>query len=156
MLYVPEHLLLPDVLPTGPSLDQSAPVFLEVPSPTFVLRNKPATLTCRAAHALHLYFRCNGQLMAEREHSQASYVDPQTAIRQLEVRLDVDRRSVEEYFGDYQCECVAWSRHGEKVSDSVIVSAACEYTGRGDHKFESQRGRVFTDYWVFELFSSAP
>ena len=132
MFCVTEHLLLPDVLPTGPSLDQSAPVFLEVPSPTFVLRNKPATLTCRAAHALHLYFRCNGQLMAGREHSQASYVDPQTAIRQLEVKLDVDRRSVEEYFGDYQCECVAWSSRGEKVSDGVIITAACEYTmGKG-------------------------
>ena len=65
--------------------------------------------------------------MAGREHSQASYVDPQTAIRQLEVKLDVDRRTVEEYFGDYQCECVAWSSRGEKVSDSVTITAACKY-----------------------------
>ncbi|XP_037083856.1 netrin receptor UNC5C-like, partial [Pollicipes pollicipes] len=119
-----DHLLLPNVLPTGPSLDQSAPVFLEVPAPAYVMRNKPATLTCRSAHALHLYFRCNGELVSDREHSRADYVDPQTAIRQLEVKLDVDRRSVEEYFGDYHCVCTAWSSRGEKTSPRVKVTLA--------------------------------
>ncbi|XP_037084126.1 netrin receptor UNC5C-like [Pollicipes pollicipes] len=122
---VDDHQLLSDVLPTGPSFDQSAPVFLEVPAPTYVIRNKPATLTCRAAHALHLYFRCNGELQDDREHSRADYVDPQTAIRELEVKLDVDKRGVEEYFGDYRCVCVAWSSsRGEKVSSGVQITAA--------------------------------
>ena len=80
--------------------------------------------------------------MAGREHSQASYVDPQTAIRQLEVKLDVDRRTVEEYFGDYQCECVAWSSRGEKVSDSVTITAACKYQHR-ERGFESRRVQGF-------------
>ena len=125
-VYFSTALLLPDVLPTGPSLDQSEPVFLEVPAPAYVRRNRPATLTCRAAHALHLYFRCNGQLTADGEHSRADYVDPETAIRQLELRLDVTRRDVEHYFGDYSCVCTAQGRHGEKTSPPVKVTTACE------------------------------
>jgi len=118
------HLLLPDTIPTGPSLDQSAPVFLELPQPAFVVRGRPATLTCRAVHALHLYFRCNGELVSDREHSRADYVDPQTAIRQLEVKLNVDKRGVEEYFGDYECVCVAYSNKGEKRSPPVKITSA--------------------------------
>ena len=121
-------LLLPDVLPTGPSMDQSEPVFLEVPAAAYVRRSKPATLTCRAAHALHLYFLCNDQLMAAGEHSRADYVDPETAIRQLELRLDVSRREVERYFDDFTCACVALSSRSRKTSPPVKVTVACKYT----------------------------
>ncbi|XP_043202701.1 netrin receptor UNC5C-like isoform X2 [Amphibalanus amphitrite] len=119
-----DDLLLPDVLPTGPSLDQSDPVFLEVPAPAYVRRNKPATLTCRAAHALHLFFRCNGYLMADDEHSRADYVDPETAIRQLELKLAVTRGAVESYFGEYRCNCTAVSSRGRKTSPTVKVTVA--------------------------------
>lgn len=126
--FVSEHQLLPDVIPTGPTLDQSAPVFLEVPSPAYVTRSKPATLTCRAVHALTLFFKCNDEDVADKEHSRADFVDPQTAIRQWEVKLSVDMRAVDEYFGDYKCVCVAWSSRGGKESSSVKVTAACKYS----------------------------
>ncbi|EFN86869.1 Netrin receptor UNC5C [Harpegnathos saltator] len=88
---------------------RSLPIFLAEPVDTFVVKGKPATLHCRAAHALQVYFRCNGE-RAERSQQQ-DFVDPRTGTRVVEVELNVTRNEVEEYFGRerFKCECVAWS-----------------------------------------------
>ena len=66
--------------------------------------------------------------MLDGEHSRADYVDPETAVRQLELRLDVTRRAVESYFGDFSCNCTAFSSRGETTSPSVNITVACEYS----------------------------
>jgi hypothetical protein len=51
-----------------------------------------------------------------------------TGIRQLEVKVDVSRNDVEEYFGldGYGCECIAWSSFGQVKSRRAKVIVACE------------------------------
>ncbi|KAG7189310.1 hypothetical protein KM043_016966 [Ampulex compressa] len=102
----------------------SLPIFLAEPVNTFVVKGKPATLHCRAAHALQVYFRCNGD-RAERSQQQ-DFVDPQTGTRVVEVELNVTRNEVEEYFGRerFKCECVAWSGPGQIRGQPATVEVA--------------------------------
>ncbi|KAI4478857.1 hypothetical protein M0804_011603 [Polistes exclamans] len=100
------------------------PIFLVEPVRSFVVKGKPATLHCRAAHALEVYFRCNGE---RAEHSQQQdFVDPRTGTRVVEVELNVTRNEVEEYFGSkkFKCECVAWSGSGQIKGQSATVEVA--------------------------------
>ncbi|XP_071567387.1 netrin receptor UNC5B [Temnothorax nylanderi] len=102
----------------------SLPIFLAEPVDTFVVKGKPATLHCRAAHALQVYFRCNGD---RAEHSQQQdFVDPRTGTRVVEVELNVTRNEVEEYFGRerFKCECVAWSGPGQIRGQPATVEVA--------------------------------
>ncbi|KAH0952897.1 hypothetical protein HN011_005758 [Eciton burchellii] len=102
----------------------SLPIFLAEPVDTFVVKGKPATLHCRAAHALQVYFRCNGE-RAERSQQQ-DFVDPRTGTRVVEVELNVTRNEVEEYFGRerFKCECVAWSGPGQIRGQPATVEVA--------------------------------
>ena len=85
--------------------------------------------SCRAAHALQLYFTCNGEAVRQKQHSQHEFVDPMTGVRQLEVKADISRNDVEEYFGTdgYGCQCVAWSSFGQVHSRRAKVVVACEF-----------------------------
>ncbi|XP_076544789.1 netrin receptor UNC5C isoform X4 [Osmia lignaria lignaria] len=104
----------------GPHL----PVFLTEPVDSFVVKNKPATLHCKAAHALQIYFRCN-DARAE-ESQQQDFVDPQTGTRIVDCELNVTRDHIEEYFGrdKFKCECVAWSGSGQIKSQPATVDVA--------------------------------
>ena len=119
-----------DPLATGrPGSDSALPLLLEEPEDSYVVKNRAATLSCRAAHALQLHFNCNGESMPRgRHHSAHDFVDPMTGIRQLEVKLDISRNDVEEYFGldGYGCECVAWSSFGQVKSRRAKVVVACK------------------------------
>ncbi|XP_076661463.1 netrin receptor UNC5C [Halictus rubicundus] len=100
------------------------PIFLAEPVDTFVVKGRPATLHCRAAQALLVYFRCNGD-RAERSQHQ-DFVDPRTGTRVIEVELNVTRNEVEEYFGKerFKCECVAWSGPGQIRGQPATVEVA--------------------------------
>lgn len=118
-----------DPLATGrPGSESAAPLFLEEPEDAYVVKSKAATLSCRAAHALQLYFVCNGEAVRSKHHSAHEFVDPMTGIRQLEVKVDISRNDVEEYFGldGYGCECIAWSSFGQVKSRRAKVIVACE------------------------------
>lgn len=117
---------------TASSLDAPVqlPIFLEEPIDAYVIKGKPATLTCRAAHALTVHFRCNGDRIDESMGPMVTdFVDPQTGVRNAEVIVNITRNHVEEYFGkhNYQCQCVAWTSRGEIVSRPATVIVACEY-----------------------------
>lgn len=90
-------------------------------------KNKPATLRCKAAHALQLYFRCNGH-RAEESH-QTDFVDPHTGTRIVDCELNITRDHIEEYFGKdkFKCECIAWSGSGSIKSQPAHVDVACVY-----------------------------
>ncbi|GAB6028496.1 unc-5 [Chamberlinius hualienensis] len=118
---------LPDEFPKeDTSLSSSIPVFLEEPKDGYVVKNKPATLNCLASHALEVYFKCNGVRVDEKHHSKHEFVDPMTGVRQLEVKIDVTRNEVEEYFGldGFVCECYAWNSHGLSKSRPAIIRMA--------------------------------
>lgn len=101
------------------------PIFIKEPMNTFVVKNKAATLHCRAVHALTLRFKCNGPAG---ETSSVDLVDPMTGVRIVDASLNVTRDNVEEYFGKdkYKCECIAWSSIGEVRSQPATLDVACK------------------------------
>lgn len=103
------------------------PIFLVEPQDAYVVKNRPAKLQCRAAHALRLYFKCNGAKNVE--SAQSDIVNPQTGVRIMEAEANVTRDMVEEFFGKekFKCECYAWSGRGSIKSQSAFVEVACEY-----------------------------
>ncbi|KAK2587773.1 hypothetical protein KPH14_003879 [Odynerus spinipes] len=119
-----ESAMIPSNSDTDLIAGGSLPIFLVEPVHTFVVKGKPATLHCRAAHALQVYFRCNGE-RAENSQQQ-DFVDPHTGTRVVEVELNVTRNEVEEYFGTerFKCECVAWSGPGQIRGQSATVEVA--------------------------------
>lgn len=113
-----ESALVEDRLPQG-SFGE-LPMFLSEPQRSFVVRNRPARLRCRAANALQLYFKCNDV----RVHSEtlSEFVDPQTGVRNMEIEYNVTREQLVEYFGDeFVCECYAWSSRSNIKSRPAVV-----------------------------------
>lgn len=106
------------------------PIFLEEPIAGYAMKNKPATLQCKAVHALQLYFKCNDRQVSSDEALQSEFVDPQTGFRNVEVTLNVTRDNVEEYFGKekFKCECIAWSSRGQIRSRAAEVDVARKYS----------------------------
>ncbi|XP_063918325.1 netrin receptor UNC5B isoform X3 [Zophobas morio] len=102
----------------------SLPIFLEEPQDSYVVKNRPATLKCRAAHALKLYFKCNGAKNVV--NSKFEFVDPQTGVRMMEAEANVTRDMVEEFFANekFKCECYAWSGRGSIRSQSATIDVA--------------------------------
>lgn len=108
-------------------LNSDLPIFLAEPQNAFVVRNRPASLHCRAAHSLHVFFKCNG--VKNIETQQFDFVDPQTGVRIIEAEANVTRDMVEEFFAQekFKCECYAWNGRGEIKSQPASVEVACEY-----------------------------
>lgn len=109
------------------SSDQNLPIFMAEPVNSYVVKNKPTTLHCKAANALQVYFKCNG--MRPKDQISLDFVDPHTGTRIIESELNVTRNQVEEYFGKdkFKCECIAWSGLGKIQSQPVTIEVACEY-----------------------------
>ncbi|CAH0727953.1 unnamed protein product, partial [Brenthis ino] len=111
-----------DKIPLHTTKD-NLPVFLLEPENTYVVKNKPATLKCRAANALEVYFKCNG---VKTQALNFEFVDPQTGVRIIEGEYKVTREQVEEYFGSdkYQCSCFAWTSRGQIRSQPATIELA--------------------------------
>ncbi|XP_076348979.1 netrin receptor UNC5C-like isoform X2 [Tachypleus tridentatus] len=104
----------------------TVPIFLEQPQDSYVVRNKPAVIHCKARHALQIYFECNGRLIHHRQHNQQYFVNPMTGIRQLETSADITRKDLENYQGSdiYSCVCHAWSPTGRTRSRKASIRIA--------------------------------
>ncbi|XP_049866584.1 netrin receptor UNC5C-like isoform X2 [Pectinophora gossypiella] len=110
-------------LPENDETIDGQPVFLAEPKNSYVLKTKPATLLCRAANALQVFFKCND--VRTDKTIQFEHVDPQNGVRVVEVELNVTRDEVDEYFGGkYGCECYAWNSKGKIRSQAVFVELA--------------------------------
>lgn len=105
------------------------PIFQVEPLDTFVIKNKPATLQCKAMHALQINFKCNGLKNSTSNVQSEVFVDPQTGIRNIEASINITRDNVEEYFGKdkFKCECIAMSSRGLIKSNPATIEVACEY-----------------------------
>ena len=47
---IADHQLLPDTLPEGDPLDYARPVFLTEPEDSYVIKSRPAELSCKVPH----------------------------------------------------------------------------------------------------------
>ncbi|XP_047527131.1 netrin receptor unc-5-like [Vanessa atalanta] len=110
-------------LPENDETIDGLPIFLIEPKNSYVLRIKPATLLCRAANALQVFFKCND--VRTDKTVQLEHVDPQNGVRVVEAELNVTRNELDEYFGGrYSCECYAWNSKGRIRSQGVFIEFA--------------------------------
>lgn len=106
------------------------PEIIEQPEDTFLVRNRPATLTCKALHAERISFKCNGDWVRPVHHTNSAGIDPKSAYPYLQSSIPIHRKEVEAYFGfdGFQCECFAWAQAGGTVkSNLATVRTACKY-----------------------------
>lgn len=103
------------------------PIFLSEPESTFVVKNRPAVLKCKASHALQLHFKCSGSSQPP-PSTHDKHVDPHTGVPMEEVTATIHRDLVDEYFGKspFKCECQARSSRGMVKSQAANVHIACK------------------------------
>ncbi|XP_036332771.1 netrin receptor unc-5 [Rhagoletis pomonella] len=101
------------------------PIFLTEPENVYVIKNRPALLKCKAAHALQLHFKCSGSSQPP-PSTHDKHVDPHSGVHVEEVTATIHRDLVDEYFGKgpFKCECHAWSSRGVAKSQAATISIA--------------------------------
>lgn len=105
------------------------PEIIEQPEDIFVVRNRPATLTCKALHAERISFKCNGDWVRPVHHTNSAGIDPKSAYPYLQSSIPIHRKEVEAYFGlnGFQCECFAWAPTGGTAkSNLATVRTSCK------------------------------
>ena len=114
---------------------EGRPLLVSGPKDSLVVRNRPATLTCRALYASRVRFRCNGEWLRPEDHVLKEGLDPESGLPYVEASVPIHRKQVEGYFGldGFSCQCLASASAAagkgppdQVQSDHASVRVACE------------------------------
>ncbi|KAH9494396.1 Netrin receptor unc5b [Bulinus truncatus] len=121
-------------------LTQGLPEWELQPEPNYyVVKNQPATITCRATPAIQITFKCVGHQIPTKNQVNKEKVDPRTRRKTLESSIEVTREERDEYYGTdgYWCECTAWNNvQGSDQPQSIKSSRGVVETAFLRKRFE--------------------
>lgn len=108
--------------------DEALPILLVEPQSAYIVRGRPAVLTCKAANALQLSFKCSGSAVPP-PSTLESHVNPHTGVHLLEVTATITKDMVYEFFGKeaFRCRCHAWSPRAKAKSQPATIEIACKF-----------------------------
>ncbi|XP_076459267.1 netrin receptor UNC5C-like isoform X2 [Babylonia areolata] len=107
-------------------LKQGTPEWLQQPEDNYyVLRNKPAIITCRATPAIQITFSCAGTTVPPKQTTSLELIDQVSGRKTLQSSVQVTRDEVEDYYGDdgYWCQCFAWNNVQGATNPQRVGSA---------------------------------
>ncbi|XP_055548298.1 netrin receptor unc-5-like [Wyeomyia smithii] len=109
----------------GSDTTSSLPVFLLEPQSTYVIKNRPAVLQCKASHAFQISFKCSGGNKPPLT-THETHVDPHTGVQLLEATTTITRELVDEFFGrgPFKCDCRARSSRGVVRTQPATIQVA--------------------------------
>lgn len=111
----------------GSDTTSALPVFLVEPQSSYVIKNRPAVLQCKASHAFQISFKCSGGNKPPLTTLE-THVDPHTGVQLQEATTTITRELVDEFFGrgPFKCDCHARSSRGVvKTQPATIQVAYC-------------------------------
>ncbi|XP_071100451.1 hemicentin-1-like isoform X1 [Haliotis cracherodii] len=105
---------------TEVDLSSPIPIFIRKPEPVYyIVRERPASITCRTLGAEYLIFECNGARLPEKFNETYSAIDPETRKKILERTVNIDRKTVDAV-DNYTCQCSAWYADAVKQGWSML------------------------------------
>lgn len=109
----------------GSDTTSSLPVFLVEPQNTYVIKNRPAVLQCKASHAFQISFKCSGGNKPPLTTLE-THVDPHTGVQLQEATTTITREVVDEFFGrgPFKCDCHARSSRGVVKTQPATIQVA--------------------------------